>query len=527
MPDDLVNVTIEGTTLAVPKGTTIIEAAKQAGILIPHYCYHPSLPSPAVCRMCLVEVEKAPKLMPACVTTVADGQVVHVNSDSAKAARESVLEFLLINHPLDCPICDQAGECELQDYVFQEGRAGTRYQEYAKRYNPVEDFGSDILYVPNRCILCTRCVRFMEDVADAPLLNVSERGDRAFIGIAESQRLDHPWAGNVVDLCPVGSLLSKDFLHKARAWDLDKTASVCSGCTQGCNITIDTRDDVVVRIRPRANLEVNRHFICDYGRMNYRWMNRGDRLEAPLVRDGGRHVATDWDTALDRLGQLLRGASGTAVLLASGRASTESLGLVRRLLDRFDVIAAVQVPMGEEAPLAGIPGLALRRERAPNLSGAELLGYTANWSAALAAVPTASIVLVLDAELTGIEEAALVRAAGLLVVLGTVEHDVLRRAELVLPVTNMAEENGTYVNRDQRIQRFRQAKSQPGMARPAWWVAGEALGGPGPDASAPSTAEEAFALLGEYWPVFGAVRYPDIGFTGRTLRAESTAGVAG
>ncbi|HZM26196.1 MAG TPA: 2Fe-2S iron-sulfur cluster-binding protein, partial [Gemmatimonadales bacterium] len=277
MADDLVTVTIEGIQIAVPKGTMIIEAAKQAGVLVPHYCYHPSLPAPAVCRMCLVEVEKQPKLAPACVTAVADGQVVHIGSEKAKAARQSVLELLLINHPLDCPICDQAGECELQDYVFQEGRSGTRYAEYAKRYSPVEDFGPDILYVPNRCILCTRCVRFMESVAQDPVLNVSERGDRAYIGIAEDQPLDHPWSGNVVDLCPVGSLLSKDFLHKARAWDLDKTASVCPGCTQGCNITIDTRDDVVVRLRPRPNLEVNRHFICDHGRMNYRWMNRGDR----------------------------------------------------------------------------------------------------------------------------------------------------------------------------------------------------------------------------------------------------------
>ncbi len=522
MADELVNVTIDEVQVAVPKGTTIIEAAKQAGVLIPHYCYHPSLPSPALCRMCLVEVEKAPKLMPACVTTVAEGQVVHVDSANAKQARQGVLEFLLINHPLDCPICDQAGECELQDYVFQEGRAGTRYKEYAKRYNPVEDFGPDILYVPNRCILCTRCVRFMEDVADNPLLNVSERGDRAFIGIAESQKLDHPWAGNVVDLCPVGSLLSKDFLHKARAWDLDKAASVCPGCTQGCNITIDTRDDVVVRLRPRPNLEVNRHFICDYGRMNYRWMNRGDRIEAPLVREGGRHVATDWDTALDRLGQMLRGASGSAVLLASGRASTESLGLVRRLLDRFDVTAAVQVPVGEEAPLPGIPGLALRRERAPNLAGAELLGYSTDWSSARAAVAGAAVVVVLDADLSEADEAALGGAAGLIVVLGTVDHAALRRADLVLPVTNMAEENGTYMNRDRRIQRYHQAKSQPGMARPAWWVAGETLAGP--DGDAPSTAEEAFLLLGERWPAFGGMRYADIGFTGRTLPALAGVG---
>jgi NADH-quinone oxidoreductase subunit G len=525
MADELVNVTIDGIQVAVPKGTAIIEAAKQAGVLVPHYCYHPSLPSPAVCRMCLVEVEKAPKLMPACVTSVADGQVVHVNSPSARKAREGVLEFLLINHPLDCPICDQAGECELQDYVFQEGRAATRYAEYAKRYNPVEDFGRDILYVPNRCILCTRCVRFMDDVAKTPVLNVSERGDRAVIGISQDQRLDHVWSGNVVDLCPVGSLLSKDFLHKARAWDLDKTASVCPGCTQGCNINIDTRDETVVRLRPRPNLEVNRHFICDYGRMNYRWMNRGDRIEAPLVRDGGRHAATDWDTALARLAQLVRGASGKAVILASGRASTESLGLVRRLLERFDVTAAVQVPLGDEVPLAGIPGLALRRERAANLEGATLLGYDTSWAAAVRAAPDAAIVLLLDPDLSEADAAALAAARGAVVVLGTVVPDGLRNAELLLPVTNMAEEHGTYVNRDRRIQRYQQAKSQPGMARPAWWVAGEVIGAAGQ--GAPATAADAFALLGERWPVFAGLTHADLGYTGRVLPIAVPAGAAG
>src|SRR2546425_6139750 len=257
MADELVNLTIDGTPVSVPKGTLLIEAAKQTGVLVPHYCYHPGLPGAGVCRMCLVDVEKQPKLSIACATQVAVGMVVHTQSAPAKKARESVLEFLLINHPLDCPICDQAGECELQDYVFQEGRAGTRYADYPKRFNPVEDFGADILYVPNRCILCTRCVRFMEDVAEEPVLNVSERGDRAYIGIDPQHRLDHPWAGNVVDLCPVGSLLSQDFLHKARAWELDKTASVCPGCSQGCNITVDTRADVVVRLPPRPNLDVN------------------------------------------------------------------------------------------------------------------------------------------------------------------------------------------------------------------------------------------------------------------------------
>ncbi|MGH7675466.1 MAG: 2Fe-2S iron-sulfur cluster-binding protein, partial [Gemmatimonadales bacterium] len=257
MPEARITLTVDGVAVSVPPGTLLIEAAKQAGVLVPHYCYHPGLPVAGVCRMCLVEVEKAPKLQIACATAVAEGMVVHTQSAPAKDARRGVLELLLINHPLDCPICDQAGECELQDFVFQEGRAGTRYAEFAKRFNPVEDFGPDVIYVPNRCILCTRCVRFMEDVAQEPVLNVSERGDRAYIGVHPEARLDHPWAGNVVDLCPVGSLISKDFLHKARAWELDKTASVCTGCSQGCNITLDVRENVVVRVRPRSNLDVN------------------------------------------------------------------------------------------------------------------------------------------------------------------------------------------------------------------------------------------------------------------------------
>ncbi len=511
---DPVRVTIDGVELAVAAGTTIIEAAKQAGVLIPHYCYHPSLPSPAVCRMCLVEVEKAPKLMPACVTTVTEGQVVHVHSDVAEKAREGVLELLLINHPLDCPICDQAGECELQDYVFQEGRARSRYTDFAKRFNPVEDFGPDVLYVPNRCILCTRCVRFMDDVAGAPVLNVSERGDRAFIGIDANELLDHPWSGNVVDLCPVGSLVSKDFLHKARAWELDKTASICPGCTQGCNVEIDTRDDVIVRIRPRPNLDVNRHFMCDHGRMNYRWMNRGDRAEAPLRHSEGGLRACDWETALDHLA-VLSAQSGSAVILASGRASVESLGFVKRLLAARDLTAAVQVPRGEEAPLPGVPGLALRAERVPNLHGAQLLGFDAEWSAAVNATSDAELTILLDVELDD-DELTAVAQSGSVVVLTTRDDPRLPDAVLVLPVTSMVEESGTYLNRDHRLQRFRQAKPAPGMARPAWWVAAAALGQNQPDLDVPPSAEAALeALTSEAW--LSGVTPDAVGLTGIRL----------
>jgi len=517
MSQDTVSVTIDGLTVQVPKGTSIIEAAKQAGVLIPHYCYHPSLPSPAVCRMCLVEVEKAPKLMPACVTAVAEGQVVHTDSDQAKKARQGVLEFLLINHPLDCPICDQAGECELQDYTFQEGRAATRYSDYAKRYNPVEDFGPDILYVANRCILCTRCVRFMDDVAGTPVLNVSERGDRAYIGIDEDQLLDHPWAGNVVDLCPVGSLISKDFLHKARAWDLDKTASICPGCSQGCNIMIDTRDNTVVRLRPRPNLEVNRHFICDHGRMDYRWMNRGDRIEAPLVRDGGRHQATDWETALERFGALVQ-KGGSTVILASARASLESLGLLKSALGGTFKAAAIQLPMADaEAPLQGVPNLALRRERAPNGEGARLLGYSTDWPGAVRAAADADLVVLLDVTLTD-AEAVQVAGAKAVVVLGTILAQELPAASLILPITTMAEENGVYVNRDGRAQRYQQARQAVGMARPAWWIAanmGSAVAG-GPD-----TAPEAFRKVADMIPGLAGLTYADLGSTGRMVAGRA------
>jgi len=510
MSDVLISLTIDDVPVQVPPGTLLIEAAKQAGVLVPHYCYHPGLPVAGVCRMCLVHVEKQPKLAIACATQVAEGMVVRTTAPEAKAARQSVLEFLLINHPLDCPICDQAGECELQDFVFQEGRAATRYTEYPKRFNPVEDFGPDILYVPNRCILCTRCVRFMEDVAQEPVLNVSERGDRAFIGIHPEARLDHPWAGNVVDLCPVGSLLSKDFLHKARAWELDKAASVCTGCSQGCNVTLDLRDNTVVRVRPRSNLEVNRYFICDHGRANYRWMNRGDRIEAPLVRQGGELVATDWDEALDRVRGLVRGAGGRAVTIASPLASTEALFLARRLLSRFEWTGAFQMVQGEEAPLAGVPNLALRADRAPNGTGAELLGYTRDVTGAVAAAVNSALVLLLG------ESDVPVETKGVLVYAGTVLPDHARSAEVVLPLANVAEEDGTFVNRDGRVQRYFQAKPAPGMARPAWWVLSELVAEHEGVARAVG-AEDVFDMLAASEP-FSGLSYGRLGMLGARVR---------
>lgn len=503
-----VTLTIEGRTVSVPAGTNLIEAAKTAGVLIPHYCYHPGLPVAGVCRMCLVDVEKAPKLAPACATAVAEGQVVHVHSDKAREARKGVLEMLLINHPLDCPICDQSGECELQDYTYQEGRADSRYRE-PKRFNPVEDFGGDVMYVPNRCILCTRCVRFMDDVAHDSALNVSERGDRAYIGKFEGKDLTHPWAANVVDLCPVGALLSKDFLNKARAWELDRTASVCTGCSQGCNIIVETRDNVVMRFRPRSNESVNEFFMCDHGRMSYRALNRRDRLEVPSILGAKGHEGVDWDVALDAAARILRGKR--AHVLVSPNTSNEAMHLAARLIGKLGGAGYYRVNQGAEAPLPGVKDLSLRADRAANGKGAELMGFSRSESPVAAVAPGDALVI-LDHELSDADLAAAGRASAVLV-LSTVMPYGLPKADVVLPVTTVVEEEGSLTNLRGRVQRYLQAKAAPGLARPAWFVLADLLGALG-DGANYSTPAQVFDALASSNAGFAGLSYDRLGLRG-------------
>jgi NADH-quinone oxidoreductase subunit G len=502
----MISLTIEGREVTVPEGTSLLEAAKTVGVLIPHYCYHPGLPVAGVCRMCLVEVEKAPKLAPACATTAAEGQVVHVHSEQSRNARKGVLEMLLINHPLDCPICDQSGECELQDYTFQEGRKDSRYRE-GKRFNPVEDFGGDVVYVPNRCILCTRCVRFMDDVAEDPTLDVVERGDRALIGKFPGRDLTHPWAGNVIDLCPVGALLSKDSLNKARAWELDRTASVCPNCTQGCNIIVETRDEVVMRLRPRPNQDVNAYFMCDYGRLNYRWLNRPDRLEQPMMRQGAALVTAEWEPAIAAAAEALRGKR--AHVVASPMLSNEALYLLSRLIERTGGSGAFSVERGPEAPLPGVEDLALRSERAANVRGAELLGFEKT-DTPLAGLREGDVLVLAGVELQASEETT---RAGAVVAIGSVLSDVARDAVAVLPIANMAEEDGTFTNLRGRVQRFRQAKTPLGLARASWAVVADLLLALGDDTRF-FTAAEVFDSLATARSGFTGLSYDQLGFRG-------------
>jgi len=277
-------ITIDGQTLQVEAGKTIIQAAHEAGIAIPYYCYHPGLVVDGNCRICLVEVERAPKLMVACKTAVQDGMVVRTQTERVASARRGVQEFMLINHPIDCPVCDQAGECKLQDYYYDLDLADSRFREHKVHKPKVVDFGEHVMFDGERCILCSRCVRFTRDISETHELAIFNRSDSSVIDLAPGRRLDNDYSMNTIDICPVGALTSRDFRFRKRVWMLDEVASVCPGCSRGCNVWLDTqlRESKVYRTRPRKNLLANEYWMCDYGRFMYAQAEH-ERLPEPRV----------------------------------------------------------------------------------------------------------------------------------------------------------------------------------------------------------------------------------------------------
>jgi NADH-quinone oxidoreductase subunit G len=519
---DTITLTIDGQEVSVPKGTTLLKAAEKVGRDVPHYCYHDGLSSPAMCRLCLVEVQGAPKPMPACVTQAMDGQVVSTESELALDMRRGVLEFYLVNHPLDCPICDMSGECHLQNYVHEEGRDHGRSRE-PKRVFGRDDFGGDVLFYGDRCVMCTRCVRFMNEVEQDQRLCVVERGNRSVIDTFFDRGLEGThWHGNIVDLCPVGALISKDFLYKARAWDLDHTPSVCPSCSQGCNIELHTRDNLVQRLKPRENLEVNAFWMCDHGRLDYEWINRGERLEAPLVRDLTGVKAMGWKEALTLLVARLGDVEGTVKAVASPFASNEDLAALKALLESLgggDVV--YRLPRAEdEIVLKGFPTLARRRDLAPNGRGADLLGMRRvggdDGTGGLDDVSAhAGVVIVLGDGLAD-QGADFASGAALRVYLGTHAGPAAAAADFVLPITTFAEQEGTFTNHEGRVQRFWPALRAPGLARPAWLVLG-ALVAEGTGSETPRRADEAFARLVAVHDAFTGLSYDDIGTRGAVV----------
>ncbi|MYC88817.1 MAG: molybdopterin-dependent oxidoreductase [Gemmatimonadales bacterium] len=529
-----VTLTIDGVEVTVPSGTRVIEAAEHVGVVVPRYCYHPGIPTrPAQCRMCLVEVEGRPKLEPSCTLQAADEMVVNTASDTARTARQSVIEFLLVNHPLDCPICDAAGQCMLQDYAYVTNQLESRVDE-PKRIMGRDRISDDILYFADRCVICTRCVRFMRDVAEDDSLIVAQRGDKAYIDTFPGRELDNPFQGNIVDVCPVGALVHEDFVFKARAWDMDAAASVCPGCPTGCNVTIDTKENQIVRVKPRHNAAVNSWWMCDHGRRHLVMTNRGVRAEVPLIRDGEQLRPVDWATALDWVAEqmeALGSPGGSAVV--SPDASNENLFYVHRLLERLGVAgAAFRVAQGDTAALPTVPTLKLRADRAANATGVELFGgcrvdgladgSEGNGSAVSGSEGGALVVL--DDALEGAGE-DFGGAADFFLYLGTRLPGAARNADAVLPIATFAEMDGTFTNFEGRVQRFHQALRPPGLARPGWMVLSRVLARLG-DGEAVNEVRGAFERMVAEAPAFAGLTWDGIGLKGAPAAGSAAAAAA-
>ena len=332
----MINIEIDGKPIQVPNGTTVIDAANRLGIYVPHFCWHKKLSIAANCRMCLVQVEKAPKPLPACATPVTEGMKVWTHSEAAITAQKGVMEFLLINHPLDCPICDQGGECQLQDLAVGYGASNSRYEE-PKRVVMNKNLGPLISTDMTRCIHCTRCVRFGQEIAGIMELGMANRGEHAEIMTFVGRTVDSELSGNVIDLCPVGALTSKPFRYTARTWELARRKSVSPHDGLGSNLIVQVKNDRVMRVVPMENDAINECWLSDKDRFSYEGLNSEDRLTRPMMKQDGRWVETDWQSALERVAaelKRIRDTHGGAAIaaLASPHSTLEELHLTQKLV---------------------------------------------------------------------------------------------------------------------------------------------------------------------------------------------------
>ena len=452
---------IDGKEYEFSPGEMIIQVGDRNGIEIPRFCYHPALTVVAQCRMCAVEVEKMPKLQTACSTPAGDGMIVHTKTEKVKQMQSSVMEFLLINHPLDCPICDEAGECTLQDYSFTYGTPDNRYEEERRTYIDL-DMGPVIKKNMNRCIHCTRCIRFCDEVGGIREMVALKRGNFTEITTVEGKPLETDYAGNLADICPTGSLTLKDFRFRKRSWFLKKTASVCEGCSQGCNIEVDQDNGVVYRLRPRENMDINKWWLCDEGRFNFGYINSSARIVEPMVRDGAALSEKDWDSAVSEASSKLK---GKVLVLIGSDLTLEEMQTIQKF-------AATK--LGGTASLFhyGTEGVAktsddkdedkiLRRtSKTSNLHGAEKLGLK-SWdgngkydSALVFRGGRARALTELRKHVTGA-----------IVGVGVFEKDIAEQMDVVLPGLTYVEKSGTVVNWQGKEQQFHKAIDPVGQAR--------------------------------------------------------------
>jgi NADH-quinone oxidoreductase subunit G len=528
--------TIDGKEIDVPAGTNLIEAARRLGIEIPHYCYHPGLTIAGQCRLCMVDIEKAPRPTIACNTQAAEGMVVHTQSERVKETRRSIMEFHLINHPLDCPVCDQAGECWLQIYYMKHGLYDPRMKDEKVHKPKAVPLGPHVMLDAERCILCSRCVRFCDEITKTGELGIFNRGDHSEIGLFPGADLRNKYSGNVVDICPVGALTDRDFRFQVRVWYLDTTKSVCPGCARGCNIDVHVNrrrphhaeGRRVARLKPRFNEAVNRWWMCDEGRYGYGFVDDASRLMTPLLRgrDGGRDVV--WADALAAVADALGRAQGreTAVI-ASPKMANEDLFALRTLALARDIRdVGFRVPprlVGDEDDFL------IRADKNPNTRGAELMGLDGDVRSILDSARARRVrcLVVFDHDLfesawpEGEVRAAL-DAVETLVFVGGNANATSARAHVVLPAATWVERDGTFTNFEGRVQRFRAALTPLGESLPAWEIVGRLLAASG-QAPAATRAEHWFRALAAAVPAFAGMTYQSIGDGGAPVAAPVTA----
>ncbi|MBL9151269.1 MAG: molybdopterin-dependent oxidoreductase [Verrucomicrobiales bacterium] len=542
MSEELVSVQIDGEWHQFPKGTRMIEACRQAGREVPHYCYHPKLSSPGNCRMCLVEMGMPPRPKPgeelpldeaghppiqwmprpviACANTVAPNMGIRTDSPLTNACRQGVMELLLINHPLDCPICDQAGECSLQEFSVEHGRGESRFREQKVKKPKNVDIGPRVRLDDERCIMCSRCIRFTDEIADDPVLGFTDRGSHTVLTVHPGQQLANNYSLNTVDICPVGALTSNDFRFQMRVWFLKETNTIDTNCATGANIVVYSRENVIYRITPRQNNEVNSDWMPDSHRLNFHWINSELRLTAPLVRENGVFRECSWAESLQVAADRLRSyAGGDIAIIVSARLTNEELLMAKRLaaLLGTDLIAAV--PRTGEAD-----NYLVSADRNPNMNGVKLILGLDDPVAKLGEIRsglaggTVRALIVLQENViddAGFTAEELGRAD---FVLSTypLANPTADASDVVLPGACWAEKSGTMINVTGRLQRLKRAIDGPGLTLEPWELLRDliqALGG----GNGIYSADELFKQLTHDYPEFAGLTLSQVGDLGVPL----------
>ncbi len=482
--------TIDGKKIEAPEGTLVVDAARSVGVEIPHYCYHPALGNPGNCRLCVVDLEGAPKPMVSCRLPVREGMVVRTDSPNILRARSAALELHLVNHPLDCPVCDQAGECGLQDYYMKHGKYESQVREDKLHKNKRLPIGPHVMLDQERCVLCTRCTRFVDEVTKSHELGIFGRGHKECVDLAPGKTLDNPYSGNVVDICPVGALTDRDFRYKVRVWYLDKTDSVCPGCSRGCNISLHTNAKRpwhnegrrAARIKPRHNSEVNGYWICDEGRYGVTKIDE-DRL-GRVMRLKPNHKELPWNEALAGISHSLlksieeKGSDGLAVI-ASGLLSNEDWAEFNKFF--IETIGVSRFLFSPDSDQIGEEDALLRKkEKVPNLKGGEAFGFgkgiqSSSWEEIAKNIDAGKIwglyIIERDAAKVWKERAqSLFEKLDLSVFQSPYKTETGDLVHYRLPATSYAEEEGHFTNFEGKVQKYSQALLPLGQARPDWAI---------------------------------------------------------